>query len=103
MPSECLASHGSAAGTVTSYRLDDLRVEVRVPVGINIFTSPYRSDRLWGSLSLIFNGYRGAVSLGVKRPVHEVDNTSNQSRSQQKVHTMYLHLLPMRLYGVVLN
>jgi hypothetical protein len=37
-----------AVGIATGYRLDDLEVGVRVPVGSRIFSSPRRPDRLWG-------------------------------------------------------
>jgi hypothetical protein len=48
----------SSVGTATRYGLDDGRVGVGVPVGSRIFFSPYRPDRLWGSPSLLSNGYR---------------------------------------------
>jgi hypothetical protein len=54
-----LTSWDSAVGIATSYWLDDRGVGVRVPVGSRIFTSPCRSDRLWGPSSLLSNGYRG--------------------------------------------
>jgi hypothetical protein len=43
----------SAVGIATGYGLDDH--------GSEIFTSPCRPDRLWGPLSLLYNGYRGLV------------------------------------------
>jgi hypothetical protein len=48
----------SAVGIATGYGLDDRQVEVRVPVGSTIFTSPYRADRLWGPPNP-YNRYRG--------------------------------------------
>jgi hypothetical protein len=42
----------SAVCIATGYWLDDRGVGVRVPVGSRIFSSPRRSDRLWGSPSL---------------------------------------------------
>jgi hypothetical protein len=33
---------------------------VQVPVGSRIFTSPHRPDRLWGTPSLLSNGYWGS-------------------------------------------
>jgi hypothetical protein len=44
-----------AVGSATCYELDDWEVGVRVPVRSRIFASPYRSDRLWGPPSLLFN------------------------------------------------
>jgi hypothetical protein len=55
---------GSAVGIATGYGLDDQGVGVRVPVEARIFTSPCRSDRLWGPLSLLSNEYRGFTSRG---------------------------------------
>jgi hypothetical protein len=51
-------SHGSAVGIATGYRLDQ-GVGVRVLVGPRIFTLPYHPDWLWGSPSLLSNGYSG--------------------------------------------
>jgi hypothetical protein len=41
-------SRDSSVGIVTGYGLDDQRGGSSSPVGSKIFTSPYRSDRLWG-------------------------------------------------------
>jgi hypothetical protein len=38
-----------------------------IPGGGKRLSSPQRPDRLWGPLSLLSNGYRGTLSLGVKR------------------------------------
>jgi hypothetical protein len=43
-------SRDSSVGIATSYWLDDRGVGVQVPVGSRIFTSLWRSDRLWGTL-----------------------------------------------------
>jgi hypothetical protein len=55
-------------GIATAYGLDDKGVGVRVPVGSRIFSSPIRSDRLWGPI-LLYNGYRclfpGGKAAGV--------------------------------------
>jgi hypothetical protein len=37
----------------------------RIPVWANIFSSPKRTDRLWGPPSIIFNGFRASLP-GVK-------------------------------------
>jgi len=36
---------------------------VRLPAEAGFFSSPPRPDRLWGSLSLKLNGYRGPFPL----------------------------------------
>jgi hypothetical protein len=52
-------SRDSTVGIATSYWLDVRGVGVRVAVGSRIFTSPCRSDRLWGPPNLLSNDYRG--------------------------------------------
>jgi hypothetical protein len=61
-------SRDSAVGIATSYWLDDRGVEVWVAMVSRIFTSPCRSDKLWGPPNLLSSGYKGAPSPGVKRP-----------------------------------
>jgi hypothetical protein len=51
-------SRDSVVGIATGYGLDDRGVGVRVPVWSRIICSPRRPDRLWGSPSLLSNGYR---------------------------------------------
>jgi hypothetical protein len=51
-------SRDSAVCIATGYGLADQGVGVRSPVRARIFSSPCRSDRLWGPPSLISNGYR---------------------------------------------
>jgi hypothetical protein len=63
-------SRDSVVGIATGYVLDDRGVGVRVPVGSRIFSSPRRPDRLWGPRNLLSNGYRGALSRGVKMTTH---------------------------------
>jgi hypothetical protein len=57
-------SGGSVVGIATGYGLDFRGFEVRVPVGLRIFTSPYRPDRLWDLSSLLSSGYLGVKWQG---------------------------------------
>jgi hypothetical protein len=68
------ASRDSAVGIATAYELDDGGVGVRVPGESRIFSSPHRLDRLWGPLSLLFNGCQGP-SRRVKWPGCEADHS----------------------------
>jgi hypothetical protein len=54
-----IRSRDSSVGIATSYWLDDRGFGVQVPVGVRIFTSPRRPDRLWGPPNLLSNWYRG--------------------------------------------
>jgi hypothetical protein len=60
----------SSVGIATGYGLDDRRVEVGVPVGSRIFSSPRRPHRFWGPASLLSNGYRGLFPRGMKLTTH---------------------------------
>jgi hypothetical protein len=70
--------------------------------GKKFFSSPQRPDRLWGSHSLLYNGYRGALSPWVKRSGREADQSPPSSAEVENVgsippfHRIILH-------GVVLN
>jgi hypothetical protein len=78
-------SRGSAVGIATGYGLDDWGVGVRVPVRLRIFSPPNCPDRLWSPPNLLSNGYRGALSLGVKRKGHEADHLTPASAEVKKM------------------
>jgi hypothetical protein len=80
-----LRSRDSAVGIATGYGLDDRGVGVRVPVGSRIFSSPRRPDRLWGPPNLLSNGYRGALSPGVKRPGRYADHSPPANAEVKKM------------------
>jgi hypothetical protein len=52
-------SRDSSVGIATGYGLDDRGFGVRVPVVSRIFSSPRRSDRVWGPPSLLSSGHWG--------------------------------------------
>jgi hypothetical protein len=64
-------SRDSVVGIASGYWLDDRVVEVRVPVGSRIFTSPRRPDRLWGP--------------GVNRRGREADHSPPPSAEVKKM------------------
>jgi hypothetical protein len=70
-------SRDNSVGIATGYGLDDRGVGVRVPVGSRIFSSPRRSDLLWGPPNLL-SCPMDAVgpAPGVRRPEHEPDHSS---------------------------
>jgi hypothetical protein len=84
---------GSSVGIETGYWLDDREAAVRVPVGEKMFTSPYRTDWLWGPPI----GYRG-----LKRPVREADHSPLTSAEVKKT-WIYTPTPPIRLHGAVLS
>jgi hypothetical protein len=59
---------GSSVNTVSGYGLHDLATGFRFPAEAKgIFLDPLCPDRLWGPISLLYNGYRWVPSPGVKR------------------------------------
>jgi hypothetical protein len=66
---------GSSANTVSDYRMDHLGL---IPcTGKGLFLQPLPPDQLWGSPSLLSNGYGGPVT-GVKREKDVTTNTYPQ-------------------------
>jgi hypothetical protein len=73
-------SRDSVVGIATAYRLDDRGVEVRVPVGSRIFTSPPALRSTQPPIQWI----PGALSPGVKRPRREADHSPPTSTEVKK-------------------
>jgi hypothetical protein len=86
------SSRDSVAGIAPSYGLDNRGIGVGVPVGSRIF-SPLRPDRLWGPLNLLSNGYRGALSPGVKRSGREAHH-SPSTCAEVKILWIYISSPP---------
>jgi hypothetical protein len=59
-----IRSRDSVVGIATGYGLDDRGFGVRVAVVPKIFSSPRRSDRLWGPPNLLSDGYWGSFLGG---------------------------------------
>jgi hypothetical protein len=59
-----LWSRDSSVGIATGYGLADRGVGVRVPVGSRIFSSPRRTDRLWGQPNFLSNEYPWGKAAG---------------------------------------
>jgi hypothetical protein len=57
-------NRNSTVGIATGYGLNDRGVGVRGSVGSRMFPSSRRPDRLWGSPSLLSNGYRRLFPVG---------------------------------------
>jgi hypothetical protein len=87
---------------VLATRLDDRGVGVRVPVGLKIFTSPHRPDRLWDPPNLVSIVYLEALSPGLKRQGREADHSPPTSAEAKKT-WIYETTPPIRLHGVVLS
>jgi hypothetical protein len=69
----------------TGYRLDDQGVGLQILVGSRNFSSPRHPDWLWGPPNLLFNGYWGALSPGVKRLGRKADHSPPTSAEVKKM------------------
>jgi hypothetical protein len=81
----CFRSWDSVASIATGCGLDNQGVRVQVPVGSRIFSSPHHSDRLWGPVNLLSNGYWGFFPQGAKRPQRESDHSPPASAKVKNV------------------
>jgi hypothetical protein len=80
-----------SVGIALGYGLDYRSSRVRFPAGaVKFFSSPPRPERLWGTPSLLSNGYQG-LSLGVKRPGREADHSPPSSAEVKEWVELYLH------------
>jgi hypothetical protein len=55
------------------------------------FSSPPRPERLWGSRSLLSNGYQRLFPWGVKEPGREADHSPPSSGEAKECVELYLH------------
>jgi hypothetical protein len=69
----------------SDWLLDGLGAAVRVQVGSRILSPLRRPDQLWGSLGLLSNAYRGALSPGVKWPGREADHSPPTNAEVKKM------------------
>jgi hypothetical protein len=73
-----LRNRDSSVGIATGWGLDEWRVEFLVTIGSNIFSPPRRSDRLRGTPSFLYSGYRGYS------PRHTADHSPPTSTEAKK-------------------
>jgi hypothetical protein len=88
-------SHGSIVNIANSYRLDDWRVRVWVPIRSRILISSYRPDRLWGPSSFLSNRYRDLLGT-------EVDNSPPTNAKINKM-WIYTSIPSLCFHDVVLS
>jgi hypothetical protein len=68
--------------------------------GWEFFSSPPCPKRLWGLPSHLSDGFRGDLSLGVKRPGREADHSPSSSAEVKEWVELCIHS-PICLHGVV--
>jgi hypothetical protein len=95
-------SRGSLVSIVTSLRVGRPGLKSLREQRGDFFSTPPHSHRHWGSPSLLHNGYRMGLSLGVKRPWREADH-SPLSSAEAKNEWRCISILPISLHGLVLN
>ena len=84
--------HNLFGFTLPENRLRSGRPGIRIPVGETFFSSPKRTDRLWGPPTVVFNGYQGSFP-DVKRPECDVDHSPPSSVDVKK--SCAIRLLPL--------
>jgi len=80
----------------------DRMIGVRIPVGLGIFLFSTPSRPALGPTKSAIQWVPGALSLGVKRPGREADQSSPSSAEVKECVELYFHT-PIRLHGVVLG
>jgi hypothetical protein len=60
---------------VYRYGLDDRAIKVRSSAKAKDFPLPLCPDRLWGTPSLLYNGYRGSFPGAKARPERDADHS----------------------------
>jgi hypothetical protein len=72
----CWVEPGSSVSIVSDYGLGDRAIGVRSSaVAKDFFLQPLCPDRLWGSPSFLYNGYRGSFPRGKSRPGCDADHS----------------------------
>jgi hypothetical protein len=96
-------SRGSSVSIVSGYGLDDRAIDVRSPAEVRgFFLSLLCPHRLWGPPSLLYNGYRGVLFLGVKRG-RDVTLTTHPIKCRGRKWVGAIPPLPLRLHRCVVG
>jgi hypothetical protein len=85
-----MEGRGSSVSIMTRLRAG--RPVFRVPAGAGKeYFVLQRPDQLWDPLNLLSNGYRGALSSGVKRPGREANRSPPTRTEVKECVELYLH------------